>query len=409
MTGLPTSGVTTGWGTQLNAYLAERDTTLAPTYAAPRTRAFDTNTNIYGSATARASVRRALGFLLGSARSTLVPVTLAGDSAMSGWKATTIGVDDYATVLTAQLKAAGYPVTGGWVFPGNGQTPGDSRWTFGGTNTWQGRAITTNNYVWSAATGNSATFTSTSTGTVMEVGLVTTTASQTVNYVIDGGASTPYALTANVMNKLSLTGLTSGTHTITITTTGAATVWLCGARVRDTTGLSISNAAIYGSHTNDWLPTLISSSIINPFNLTTSLGGAPKLVILGLGGNDALHGTDGTPAYTPVTFKANLSTIVSSYQSAGATVVQRTYPYLTTSAITTLASKQAAGVTWETFLSNTYDVSDTYDTALIDHTTVLGDANTLVAGGLMFSDNLHLLTPGQAAVSRAEFKALQAI
>jgi lysophospholipase L1-like esterase len=412
MSPLPSVGAT-GWGTTLNTYLTERNTPYAgkaaPSHAGTRTRAFDDTTNIYGSETGRAKVRRALGHALGGAKSALVPITLAGDSATSGWKAGTIGTDDYATLLITMLREAGYPVTGGWVYPANGQTPGDSRWTFGGTNSWQGRTNTTNNYVWSAASGNLATFTSTFTGTVAEFAAVTTTAGQSVNYTIDGGASTAYALTANVMNTKTVTGLADTVHTITVNTTGTATVWLCGARVRQTTGLSITNAGIYGSHTDDWLPTLISSSIINPYNLTTGLGGQPKLVILELGGNDALHGVDGTPDYTPATFKANLSTIVNAYQTAGSAVLLRIYPYLTTAAQATLATKQAGGVTWDTFLSNTYDVADTYEVPLIDNSYVLGDPNTLQTAGLLFSDGLHLLSPGQAAIARADFRALQNI
>jgi lysophospholipase L1-like esterase len=395
--------------TRIGTELKGKQSLLPPSHAGARTRRFDPTTNIYGSETSRAKVRRALGFALGAARTSLVPVTVGGDSAKSGWKAGAIGTDDYFTLLTAAFKAAGYAVTGGWVFPANGMTPGDVRYAFGGTNSWQGRTNTTNNYVWSQASGNSVSYTSTSTGTVAEFAVVTTAAGQTVNYTIDGGSSTSYPLTANVLNIKTLTGLSNGTHTITVTTTGTAILWFCGARVRDTTGLSITNAAIFGSHTDDWLPTLISSSIINPFNLTTGLSGTPKLVILGLGGNDALHGTDGSPDYTPATFKANLGTIVNAYQSLGAAVLQTTYPYLTTSAQATLTSRQAAGVTWDTFLSNTYDVSDTYDTALVDHSSLLGDPNTLQAAGLMHTDQLHLLTPGQAAVARADFRALQNI
>lgn len=366
---------------------------------------FEPNTSIYGSDAARANTRRALGYAM-AAKSSVVPITLVGDSAISGWKANTIGTDDYATLLIGQLKSLGYPVTGGWVYAGNGNTPGDTRWAFSGTNSWQGRTSTTNNYVWTSATGNIATFTSTATGTVVEFACVTTTAAQTVNYSIDGGGSTSFPLTANVMNIKTVTGLTSGTHTVAITSTGAATVWLCGARVRDTAGLSISNAGIYGSHSNDWTPTGGSGTVINPYSLTTAVAGQPKLVIITLGGNDALHGTDGAPAYTPATHLANLNTIVSGFQAAGSTVVLRAYPYVTSAAQATIATKQAAGVTWDSFINNIYTVADALDTVVIDHSTLLGDPNTLETAGLMYSDHLHFLTPGQGAIARADARAL---
>ena len=381
----------------------------APAYAGARTRPFDPLSNIYGSATARSSVRRALGFGLGAAKSSLVNILISGDSYSAGWKANNIGVDDWATNLIGLLREAGYPITGGWIHAGNGMAPGDVRWTFSGT--WN-RTDTTANYAFTGTAGAYATFTSIESGTILEFAAFST--GTTLLYSIDGGGDQTWNLTANQVNVMTVTGLTSGTHSVKITRV-SGTVWVCAARCRNTTGLSLTNASIFGSHTADWLPTAKNTagtggsdiSWLNPYKIgQTLVGTAPRLVLLCLIGNDAQH-----TGQTLAAGKANLGTIVNAYRTAGTTVLQRLYTYPTTAGIAAAqaGSPMATGTSWDAFLSAVYDISDTYDTALIDHSLVLGDTNTLEAAGMMHTDHLHLLTPGQAAIARADFRAIQAI
>jgi lysophospholipase L1-like esterase len=490
----------------------------APSYAGVRSQPFDPMVNIYGSTTARAKVRRALGFTLGTAKTSLVNILVNGDSFSSGWKATTIGGagqneiqtvtitgaptggtftltfsgqttsalafnataatvasalvalsnigtgnvtvngaaggpytvmftgtlattdvaaltatpsltggttpsvtiattvggvasapgDDWGTDLIGLFREAGYPITGGWVFAGIGNNPGDGRWAF--SSGWTSNDTGSNYAFTSSGTGRTATYTSNTTGTVLEVAWFLNTGTS-VTWSLDGGAQTGTLSSASVTAPtiLTLTGLANTTHTITFTLPTGATYWVIAGRVRATTGLSISNASIYGSHTTDWLPTAKpGSTVLNPYTVCLSVmgGNTPKLILFALGGNDMQH-----TGFTLSAAKANLNTIIGGWQTAGIPVMQRLYPYLTTAGLAAAqaSSPLALGTTWDQYLSAVYDVSDTNDTTLVDHSTVLGDSNTLVSGGLMFSDNLHLLPAGQAAIARADWRAIHAV
>jgi hypothetical protein len=509
-------------GTQTASTISDLSTAVfsrsAPSYAGARTRPYDPQANIYASEAGRAKARRALGFTLGTAKTSLVNVLINGDSFSSGWKATTIGGaghneiqtvtitgtptggtftltfsgqttaaiaynataatvsaalaalsnigsnnvgvtgatagpytvmfqgalattdvaqmtatpsltggtsptvtvtttvagiasapgDDWATNLIGMFREAGYPVTGGWVFAGVGSSPGDGRWTF--SSGWN-ISDTGSNYAFtSGLAGRTATFTSNTAGTVLEAAWFLA-GGTSVTWSLDGGAQTGTLSSASTTAPtfLTLSGLANTTHTITFTLPTGATYWAIGARCRATVGLSISNASIFGSHTTDWLPSAkAGSTFLNPYTVCTSImnGNTPKLVLFALGANDMKDA-----GHTLSATKANLNTIIGGWQTAGMPVIQRLYPYITTAAISAAAvnSPLANGSTWDQFLSAVYDVADTNDTVLIDHSTVLGDSNTLVAGALMFSDNLHLLPAGQAAIARADFRALQNI
>jgi hypothetical protein len=370
-----------------------------PEYAGSRTRAFDGDRNLYGTRASVEALKDSIESIVALGRTALVPVILAGDSATSGWGAT-IGTNDYAIELEKALVNAGIPVTGGWVFPANGNTPGDTRWSFGGTNSWQGRATTTNNYVWSTATGNTATFTSTNAGTILEFALFAASALN-VTYNLDNGAQTgTFTLTANAIpSKKTFTGLANTTHTVTITTTSATTIWLAGATVHNATGVAITNAGIYGSHTEDWLPTALTSAGYNPYNLAQNLAGAPKLTYLMLGGNNAIH-----TAHTLAATQSDLITITNAYVATGSSVVLRVYPYLTSTGTALIAANNPTTPNWTQYISAIYNVADSSGVPLIDHSWSLGDPATRLARGLGIADNLHLSATGQAEIARRDFE-----
>lgn len=361
-----------------------------PEYAGARTGAWDNSLTVYnGKDSIRRQVRAVLAQAFGG--TSLVPVLCVGDSETAGWRGTP-GLDDPVTTVRNLFRKDTYPVTNGWLFPNNGNTTTDTRISF--TGAWSGRTTTVSNYVWTATQGNTITFAPDLPGTIAEF-VVFTTATQDITYSIDGGAETTYNVVQGALRKVQITGLTAGTHTIRITKAAATgTMWIGAARVRNATGLSISNAGVFGAFANDWLPSALSGVYYNPYNLTSGLE-APKLVIIGLGANEALN------TGSPVTVAARLTTIVQAYQSQGAVVVLKTYMPTTD----TIVSTANPGYVWTDYVKAFYDVTDATGTMLIDHTG-FGDPTVTRAQGLMYTDNIHPLGAGYIAIGRRDYNAL---
>jgi lysophospholipase L1-like esterase len=373
-----------------NSYVAQG----LPAYAGFRGRPYDAVRSVYGGdASTRLPIRAALGKAL--AGTALVPIMCMGDSETAGWKASP-GVNDPVIQLRKQLAAAGYPVTGGWVFPNNGTSSAlDPRWIFAG-GAWQGGNGTTNNYVWVNATGATATFTSDLPGTVAEF-VVFSTSSLTINYSIDGGASTPFVVTAGAARKVQVTGLANTTHTIVITTTSTTTVWVGAARVRQTTGLSISNAGIFGSYASDWLPTASTSAYFNPYNLTLGLE-TPAFAIVSLGANEAIHA-----GKTVSGLAASLTTIVSSVQALCPVIMKSYLP-----SDDSVVAAANPGTIWTDWIKAMYDVADARGAMLIDHTEAMGSNAQCVSLGLGDADKIHPTAAGYALIARRDYLAISA-
>lgn len=387
-------------GTQTKQTLDAAYQTLAtPAYAAPRTRPYDQQRNVYrASAAEHRKIRAVLGHAL--AGTTLVPIMCMGDSITAGFKGVP-GISDPVTIMRNLFKAAGYPVTGGWVFPANGNTSSvDARWTLT-TSQWAGAGTANNGYRWSGTTNATALFTSDLPGTVAEFICFSTT-SAPIAYSIDGGAEVAYTITPGTLNKVQVTGLANTTHTIQIRRSGSSSVWIGPARVRATTGLSISNAGIYASWAADWNPQRDAATTppggaggpgvyYNPFNLATGIE-TPKLIMVGLGANEALNGG------TRDNMTASLTTVVQAAKAIAPTVMKVNSP-LGDSVV-------GAGNVWTDWVKRMYDVADTTGTMLIDHTDAMGTNVEGVANGLL-SDAYHPVAAGYAAIGRRDKAALE--
>jgi lysophospholipase L1-like esterase len=364
-----------------------------PSYAGARSRSYDPSRHVYGGdIVTRRPIRAALGKAL--AGTALVPILCMGDSETAGWKATP-GTNDPVMQLRKLFSAAGFPVTGGWVFPNNGTaTALDPRWAFVGP--WQGGNQTVNNYVWVASTGATATFTPDLAGTVMEF-VVFSTSTVTINYSIDGGASTPFVVNAGAARKVQVTGLSSALHTLVITTTSATTVWVGAARLRQTTGLTISNAGIFGSYASDWLPTALTSAYFNPYNLTLGLE-TPALVLLGLGANEAIHS-----GHTVSGMTSTLTTIVTGVKAI-CPVVMKTYM----PSDDTVVAAANPGTVWTDWVKGMYDTADATSVMLIDHTDAMGTNAVCNTLGLADADKIHPTAAGYSVVARRDQLAIAA-
>ncbi len=334
-------------------------------------------------------LRAALGHAL--ANSALVPILCVGDSETAGWKGTP-GKDDPVTILRNLLRGQGFPVTGGWIFPSNGTSTSDTRLTFSGT--WQGKTSTTSNFVYTTAQNAYVQFSPDLVGTTAEFTVFCTT-NQNISYSIDGGTDVVQAITSGALRKITVTGLTSGLHTIRVIKTAATgTLWVGPARVRNTTGVTISNAGIFGAFAGDWLPTASSGVYYNPYNLSLGLE-TPKIVIVGLGANEALNA--GAPSLVFTRLKA----IVDAYKALGCVVILKTYMPPENSIVTAANP----GFVWSDYVKAIYDVAIATGSILIDHTD-LGTPTETKALGLMHTDNIHPVGPGYATIAMQDYRAM---
>ena len=363
-----------------------------PAYAGTRTRPYDATRHVYGATDEiKQSVRAAMGHAL--AGSALVPILCVGDSETAGYRAAP-GVDDPVIATRNQLKAAGFPITGSWIYPANGTTT-DARVTFSGT--WSGKTSTTSNYVYATAQNAYVQFAPDQTGTVVEL-TVFSTSTQNIDYSIDGATAVTVSCVAGAVRKFSVTGLSNSTHTIRVTKTAAGgTLWVGPARVRATTGVSVTNAGIFGALSSDWLPTAGSGVYFNPYNLSVALE-TPKIVIIGLGANEALNAGQGTPAQVTT----RLTALVQAYQTLGSVVILKTYP----SPADSIVTAANAGYVWADYAKAIYDVADAKGVMVIDHTAAMGSNTLQKAQGLAHSDSIHPLAPGYAVVGRRDAQAL---
>lgn len=380
-------------------HLAAHDTlealiTGVPSYAATRSRPYDPILSRYGADTAtRRPVAAAMGKALAATSSAaLVPIAFLGDSQTAGFQAAA-GVSDQVAVFKSQLAAAGYPVTGGWVVPNNGSTTQpDARMTH--TGVWSGIGEATHHYVWSSATGATWTYASTDTGTVVEMTFACAT-SHTIQYAIDGAAPVTYTILTGATQKVTVTGLSNATHTVVITLLNATTSWIGPMRVRQTTGVSISNFGVSSSLASSWTPT--SSIVATTINLYTMSVGleTPALAIMGLGANEA-----GNTGNTVAGMTTSLTTIGAAILALGTALVQQTYMPVDDTVVTSTPT------VWTSWVKGMYDAADTNGTMLIDHTDAMGTNALCITQGLGNADKKHCTPAGYAVMGRRTFRAL---
>lgn len=364
-----------------------------PAYAGSRFRPYDPFRSVYGGEVAtRRPVRRIFDKALVASGTTLVPIVFMGDSETISWKST-LGVNDQVSVFRNRLKALGYPVTGGWIMPGAGFPDSTKDVRVSTTGVWSGFNGTTNNYVWSSASGASVTFAFDMPGTIVEFALAATT-THNVSYQIDGGTVQTVSAVANVITPLQVTGLANTTHTLTITLTSATITWVLAGRCRQTFGVSISNMGIFGSKATDWAPSF-GGLFINPYKMATSLE-TPALAFVGLGANDA-----GTANRT--TLEAAVAAVITSLQPT-TPVVLNGYPPLADSIFA--ANNNPDYPTMASLAASEYNVADSTGCMLIDHNDAMGSNAELIAAGLAYTDQRHLLAPGYADVALRNIHAL---
>ena len=155
-----------------------------------------------------------------------------------------------------------------------------------------------------------ATFTSVTAGTVLELRYLNSGAS--FNYVLDGGASTLVTPTGgNSVGVLTLTSLANSTHTLVITSNGS-NCGIVGAAVwrSSTAGVRFWNAGIGSSTTNLWYNTgqwYYASGVVTAY-------GAHLLTIM-LGINDV------AASVSAATYAASIQGIITQAKAQGSEVL----------------------------------------------------------------------------------------
>lgn len=356
----------------------------APAYAGSRTRRFDPERSVYNL---KASNTRRLRAKLAAAKAGtgLCHIACAGDSLTAGYGATP-GVSGYPSVLRSLLATLGYPTTGTGLVPLYNAITHDPQWTYGGG--WTGATLT-QPFQSTYSSGQTATFTSTAAGTVVEI--VSFGVTTAFNYTIDGGSAQTFTPNgASAVQLLTVTGLANTTHTVAITSTSAAGTFLISAGVRGTSGVYVSNYGLSGSKTTDW--TVSSNAWLNP---ESSFLGARSndAVLLELGINDAGN------AVALSTYQTGLTQLVTDAQATGADVLLAVSNPSDTGTIT-----QA---TWSSYTSRIYDVADARDVPVLDLTDRYGTYTQTNTNGLM-ADVTHLNAAGYADKARAWANVLTA-
>lgn len=356
---------------------ADLDTqTGPPSYATSKNR-YDPARNIYNW---KASNTRKLRASLGRAQSGtgLADHAFFGDSETDRYIGTG---NDYLNmwprVYRSVLASLGIPVGGsGFVRAAATSASNDPRWTF--TGTW----ASSNTFASIAASGATATFTSTDPGTTLQFVYYGTSAPFTIT--VDGAAPANGSVTVTsgtysagtvtpagglILIKLTVTGLSNAVHTFVLTTTSASTTYVLGADLYGASGLLVHNFGIYGT-TAQLVAASISSGITGAI---PSFGGAistPDVVHIALGVNDI------SVPRTPAQVAADMTSIANAFPNSDKVIYAQYQPAGTTQA------------GWEAQVAALYGVADTLDVPLVDLYDRSGGWNTAVSNGLM-GDAVH--------------------
>jgi lysophospholipase L1-like esterase len=296
-----------------------------------------------------------------------------------GGLANTRGTDDAVSLLRAELARRGYGV-GELVHSYSGiSDPRISYEDGNGTFPW-------------ATIPAAGVGTVTGAGAVFEVAVATISGPFTVS--IDGAAATTFtpAGGAAAVQVFTVSGLSAGTHTATMMSTGGS-LFPYAAGFRQSAGIVVENAGVSGTTAADWLaaPGWAAAGEFGPSWSLFHAGNVDHdLVVIELGVNDRWQ------AATVNTFRTNLAALVDRARGRGATVV------LTASNSPGDASD---GTPWSSYVAAVYDVADAKDLPLLDLTDRWGafaDYNADGTGHDLASDTaVHLTAAGNAAKMRA--------
>lgn len=354
-------------GSNLPAYAGERSKPFLPERSAYNWT--ETSTRVLRAALAKYDTDRVL-------------LSVLGHSAAAGGGDVTIGTQDVASRIRRYLQSIGSSSgTGLIIIDQNIGGVRDSRLSF--TGTWTSSGNDSDPYVYTFTANQWIFAQSAAAGTVAEVTVSNNTASVEI-YVDDvlqetyTGPLVGSAATAWVTRTY--TGLSFAKHKISVKSVNTAGAVVHAVRVRNATGLEISNVGRGGAEVADW----IGSAYNNNYNALVHTG-LPQVAIITLGANEALGGI------ALATMKADYTTLLTNLQAAGVACIMLVEAPPPTSGSPGLF---VAPATWATFLDAYYDLADTFNVPLVDTNHALGDNATAAGLGMISADGLHLNRKG---------------
>lgn len=230
------------------------------------------------------------------------------------------------------------------------------------------------------ASGAVLTFTSTNTGTVLELRYLHTGASFT--YSLDGGAAQTVTTNGSqAVGLVQLTGLANTTHTIAITSTGNTQIFSAHVHSSITSGLQFWNAGIGSSKSSDWYG---SNSWFAAPKLLSNW--SPNLTTIMLGINDATN-----QVVTPANYQTNMQALITQA--------------LTTGDVLLISPVPASGVDLSQYMPLLYGLADSNNLPLLDMTHRWKDWTTQNAMAV-YMDTYHPNGAGYNDVARAVYAAL---
>lgn len=343
---------------------------------------------------ARAPLTALSGFNLGSGTRRLVSSMakamagtgvsehlIIGDSMSSAYTGAAFDfANSWHRKLKAKLLASGYQDGGTGLIATNEANGGgkDPRWAFSGT-----ADLTSNVYVALGTAASTATFTSDTTGTIVDVAYSNAGGSFSVK--IDGAAAVPVVATgALTIGTYTVTGLANTTHTIVITATSGSAI-IAAAQVRNTTGVRFSSLGKYG---------LRASGFLGDGGFVKSIAVAampsPDVVHIPIGANDMIG------LATAATTVANIQTIRNLWPSSD--VILYVEPITENNEITDAA--------YAVFQTGLRTLANTLGCPLVDWNQRYGGGAAVTAMGFVGPDGVHPNAIAQADMGGVVYEGL---
>lgn len=356
-----------------------------PSYAGARAKPFLPGRSAYNWT--ETSTRR-LRAALAKHETSRVLLNVIGHSGAAGGGDVTLGKEDVANRIRRYLLSIGAASgTGLVVADQNVGGPIDTRIAKVGT--WSGSANDSDPYYYTLAANAELIFTADAPGTVAEFYVANNTGP--VEIYVNGELKETYTgpnvgIAATAWVAKSYTGLAFYRHVIRIKSTNTQGVAVHGFRVRNATGLEVSNLGRGGAEVADW-----NDVDYNSVWSTMNTAAPPNVVIISAGANEALGVAGGSPTAPLAAMVADYTTLLTALQAAGVACIMLIEGPPPTSGAGGFYVTEA---NWNLWLDAYYDLADSFDVPLVDSTHAMGSAAIASSLGMISGDNLHLNRAG---------------
>lgn len=212
----------------------------------------------------------------------------------------------------------------------------------------------------------------------------------TMTWTIDGVAQANLVPSGtNVMNNVHVSGLANTAHTVVVTGPASSNFIAGVACVSSSPGIVLHNLALggssasFGTQYTNWTDQTNALSL-NPSRtgMLTTLGITPDLVIIDLGGNDALHGS------SVAAFAAALASIVAQFPNSDIMLIN------------TWNVTPIGAAAYAPYQAAVYAQANTSNARLFDICDVIGNLLNGIAKGWIGPDNIHPTYPLQSSFGR---------